>query len=74
MLCLMYDFISPPTRKIYLIIMSNNIDCSWRFFLYQVLSSEQVDYILANQSCLSKLYFKLRAIQESSKENCDGHL
>ena len=27
--------------------------------LYQVLTSEKVDYILASQSCLSKLYFEL---------------
>ena len=44
MLCLMYDFFSATTRSIYLVIVINNIDYSWRF-LYQVLTSEKVDYI-----------------------------
>ena len=33
MLSLMYDFFSVTTRTIYLVIVSNNIDCSWRFFV-----------------------------------------
>ena len=41
--------------------------------LYQVLTSKKVDYILANQSCLSKFYFKLWD-KESSKEICGGNL
>ena len=32
MLCFMYDFFSATTRKIYLVIVSNQIDCSLRFF------------------------------------------
>ena len=35
---------------------------------------EKVDYILANQSCLSKLNFELWDNKESSKENCGGNL
>ena len=38
--------------------------------LYQVFTSKKVDYIIANQSCLSKLYnFELWDNKESSKEN-----
>ena len=42
--------------------------------LYQVLTSKKVDHILANQNCLSKLYFELWDKKESSKENCGGNL
>ena len=51
MLCLMYDFFSANTRTIYLVIVSNNMDCSWRF-LYQVLTSEKVDYIVSKSKLL----------------------
>ena len=42
--------------------------------LYQVLTSKKVDYILANQSCLSKFYFELWDNKESSKESSGGNL
>ena len=44
MLCLMYDY-SAPTRKIYLVSVSKNMDYSCRF-LYQVLTSEKGVYII----------------------------
>ena len=40
-----------------LVIVSNNIDCSWRF-LYQVLTSEKVVYIFSESKLLIKVYFK----------------
>ena len=59
MLCLMYDFFSATTRSIYLVIVSNNIDCSWRF-LYQVLTSEKVDYIYSKSKLLIKTLFQIK--------------
>ena len=74
MLCLMYDFFSANTRTIYLVIVSNNIYCIWRF-LYQVSTSEKVVYIFSKSKLLIKtLYFKFRANKESRKEHCGGHL
>ena len=58
-LCLMYDFFSANTRTIYLVIASNNIDCSWRF-LYQVLTSEKVVYILEKSKLLIKTLFQIK--------------
>ena len=37
--------------------------------LYQVLTSKKLILLLANQSCLSKLYFELWDNKESSKGN-----
>ena len=42
--------------------------------LYHVLTSKKLIIFLANQSCLSKLYFELWGNKESSKENCDCNL
>ena len=55
--------------------------CFYRCF-YQVLTSKKGDYILANQSCLSKLNFELWDNKESSKviykliymEHCENTL
>ena len=63
MLCLMYDFFSATTRTIYLVIVSNNTDCSWRFFLYQVLTSEKVDYIFRISKLLVKTLFQIKGKQ-----------
>ena len=54
-------------------IVSKNMAC-FADVLYQVLTSKKVDHILANQSCLSKLYFELLDNKESSKENCGWNL
>ena len=59
MLCLMYDLFSATTLTIYLVIVSNNIDCSWRF-LYQVLTSEKVDYIFSKSKLLIKTLFQIK--------------
>ena len=44
MLCSMYMLFSATTQTIYTVIVSNNMNCCWRF-LHQVLTSEKVDYI-----------------------------
>ena len=60
MLCLMYDFFSVTTRTIYLVMVSNNIDGSWRF-LYQVLTSEKVVFYIFSQSkLLIKTLFQIK--------------
>ena len=43
----------------YLVIVSNNIDCSWRF-LYQVLTSEKVVYIFSKSKLLIKTLFQIK--------------
>ena len=42
--------------------------------LYEVLTSKKLIIFLANQSCLSKLYFELWDNNESSTETCGGNL
>ena len=59
MLCLMYDFFSANTRTIYLVIVSNNIDCSWRRF-YQILTSEKVNDIYSKSKLLIKTLFQIK--------------
>ena len=41
---------------------------------YQVSVSKKLIIFLSNQSCLSKLYFKLWDNKESSSKNCGGNL
>ena len=53
--------------------MSKNMDCFCRF-LYHFLTSEKLVIFLANQSCLSKLYFKLWANEGICNENCGDNL
>ena len=38
--------------------------------LYQVLTSKKLIIFLANQSCLSKLYFELSDNKERIRDNC----
>ena len=67
-LCLRYELFMT-----YLVIVSKNMAC-FTDVLYQVLTSKKLFIFLANQSCLSKLYFKLWDNNVSSKENCGGNL
>ena len=67
-LCLMFVFFL-PLREYYItiwIVLAG--------FLYLFFNYGNVGYILANQSDISKLFFKLWGNDESSKENYDGHL
>ena len=65
----MNDFISASKRTIYLVTVRETYELFCQV-LYQLLTSERLVIYLVNQSCLSKLYFKLWAKEESSKENC----
>ena len=68
MLCLMYNFLSKNT--IYYLVTHE-----YKYgLLYQFLTSERIVYFLANQSYLSKLYFKVWDNQESSKDKCGDNL
>ena len=40
--------------------------------LYQVLTSKNVDHILANQSCLSKLFADYEVIRRASQKTVVG--
>ena len=59
MLCLMYDFFSATTRTIYLVLVSNNIDCSWRFFVSN-FNSEKVVNIFSKSKLLIKSLFQIK--------------
>ena len=58
-------------------ISSYSYKKTWLVFadvLHQVLTSKKMLIFLANQSCISKLYFELWDNKESSKETCSGIL
>ena len=50
---------SANTRTLYLVIVSNNIDVLGDF-LYQVLTSEKVDYIFSKSKLLIKTLFQIK--------------